>query len=375
MTSPVARRLDRLLRWNRRYAPLIDTVIKLIPLIAAAGSILGLCLWSVFGGYLGQLGQAPLPVKDAVDWIFIPLFGAFAWLVLGVIVLAPAAWTTAVRMSAPAHVPPCVVRQACGVCAAATLLVIAVAVVVTPLMSRELTPYVPLAATAMGGLAGGAVLTRGRGPRLGVLYACLGFAGASLFLIVWSASLWIVLAPAVEPFAANRPLAAVLGLFSILAFLIAVYVTKPPVGILVGLAITCLWVRRQASPDGGTLIASALYAANLGGGRPARIDQDRVDGEVCNLGVEARQVLFFEKKGCNRQAAFRRLRTLKGLDSLARRRELVAWKVEANCHLLAPSGESAVACSNAGSGPTRGRGAQQHPKGRSNDRVAPHRRV
>lgn len=81
------------------------------------------------------------------------------------------------------------------------------------------------------------------------------------------------------------------------------------------------------------MVASALYAANLGGGRPAHIEQGDVDGEICNLGIDARPVLVFERKGCEHEAALKRLHALKGLGSLARKRLLTTWKTEAESQI------------------------------------------
>lgn len=292
-------------------------------------------LWTIFSGYLGWLGQAPLPVTQAGDWLLLLAFGVVASLIFTALVLAPAAWTSIVRWNAPAGIASRTIRQSCGASAAVTLLSVAVF-----LGWKDVPTAVAVLVPAMlGGLAGGFVITRYRSPYGNVLAACLAFAASSLLTLLWFSSLWTLLAPSVQPLGKGWPTMIALGLTGGLVMLLAAYIMRPALGIFAGLLLTGFWISEEASPDGGTMIASALFSANLGGGRPAHIDQSKVaEGEVCNLGVDARPVLVLEAHGCERKAALKRVRSLKGLGSLDRKQVLTVWRVNAEEQLRGSHG-------------------------------------
>ena len=312
------------LKRNRLFAPLLDTALKLGTLAVALGAAVALPMLVVFNAYLGQLNQPAVPASQAGDWVFLVLFSILVSVVFALVATVPASWTSLVRWNAPG-VPVALVRQACGATALATILMIALTVAAG---SRWILAGLA-GATLLGGLAGGLVITRGHPPDRRTALACLGFAGTALMLVTWLASLWILLAPTVAPFAADWPLATLVGLVMLLVLMLAISIARPPLGIIVGFLITGYWVVEQAAPDGGTMIASGLYTANLGGGRPFHGPQPVMRGEVCNLGIDTRPALYVEIGGCTRAAAFRRLNALKGLGSLARRRMLRRWQAEA----------------------------------------------
>jgi hypothetical protein len=108
------------------------------------------------------------------------------------------------------------------------------------------------------------------------LAAFLAFAASSLLIVCWFVFLWLLLIPATEPLGKAWPIVTALGLTGGLVLLLTAYIMKPATGIFLGLLITGFWVSDQASPEGGAIIPSALYSANLGGGRPAHIDQSRL---------------------------------------------------------------------------------------------------
>ncbi|WP_375403004.1 hypothetical protein [uncultured Sphingomonas sp.] len=329
MPLPADRKLAWVLKQNRRYAPLLDTGLKLSPILVGVAAAMGIWLWTIFSGYFGQLGQAPLPVTQAGDWLFLLLFGFIISVVFAAIIIVPAAWTSTVRSIAPQTMEAATIIRACGACATATFFMTALAFF---LYETRILLWV-IATMIVGGLAGGLVMACREPSHRLFGKAFLGFAASSLALIVWLSVLFALLAPTVASSTAKSSLAVSFGLLAALAFLIACSIMKPVAGLLVGLAITVIWLFAQASPDGGRLIASALYTANLGGGRPARVAQDHVVGEICNLAVEARPVWVYEPNGCERGAAFRRLDELKGLGSLARKLKLAVWRSEASCHL------------------------------------------
>ena len=329
MPVPINRKLAWALKQNRRYAPLLDTGLKFSPILVGVAAAVGIWLWTIFSGYLGQLGQAPLPVTQAGDWLFLLLFGFVISVVFAAIIIVPAAWTSTVRSIAPSTMEAATIIRACGACATATFFLTALV-----LLLDETRILLWVVATMIGGgLAGGLLMARREPSHRLFGKAFLGFAASSLAILVWLSVLFALLAPTLASSAVESSLAISFGLLAALAFLIACSIMKPAAGLPVGLAITVVWLFAQASPDGGRLIASALYTANLGGGRPARVAQDHVVGEICNLAVEARPVRVFEPNGCERGAAFRRLDELKGLGSLARKRKLAAWRSEASCYL------------------------------------------
>lgn len=329
MALPDTDKVAWLIKQNKRYAPLLDTGLKLSPILVGIAAMVGLWLWTVFNGYLGQLGQAPLPVAKAGDWLFVLLFGLAVALVFAAIILIPATWTSMVRWNAPATVPSDVIVQACTACAIATL----TPLIATLYLGETWTGIGVLAAVILGGVAGGLAMRRGGPPYGPVATACMGFAASSFLIIIWFTSLSLLLIPTFKPLATDWPWLTFLALTALLVMLLVACIVRPMVGVVVGLAITGVWIVEQASPDGGRIIASALYTANLGGGRPARIVQGHVAGEICNLGVEARPVLVYEREGCERRAAFDRLDALKTLGSLARQEKLQNWRNEAEYRL------------------------------------------
>ncbi|OLP59179.1 hypothetical protein BJF93_04555 [Xaviernesmea oryzae] len=320
------KKLAWLIKQNKRYAPLLDTGLKLGVLLLPIGGAVSLWLWTIFSGYLGWLGQAPLPVTQAGDWLFLLAFGVVTSLIFTGLVLAPAAWTSMVQWNAPAGIDSRAIRQSCGASSAVTLFSTAAF-----LWWEDVPTAVAVIGPAtLGGLTGGFVMTRYKPPYSSVLVACLAFAASSLLTLVWFSSLWILLASYVEPLVKTWPTIIALGLTGGLAMLLAAYIMKPALSIFAGLLIAGFWISGEASPEGGVMVATALYSADLGGGRPAHIDQSQViEGEVCNLGVDARPVLVFETDGCERNVALKRVRSLKGLRSLDRKRILMDWRMKA----------------------------------------------
>ncbi|RYF04424.1 MAG: hypothetical protein EOO77_29670 [Oxalobacteraceae bacterium] len=182
----------------------------------------------------------------------------------------------------------------------------------------------------LGGLVGGFVITRYKPPYGNVIAACLGFAASSMLILLWFSTLFTSFAPFFTPSSKALSVIIALGLTGGLGVLLAAYIMKPALGIYAGLLIASFWIGEQASPENGAMIASALYSANLGGGRPAHVDQRKVtQGEVCNLGIDIRLVLVLEADGCERAPALKRLRSLRGLGSLERKRVLMGWRMKA----------------------------------------------
>ena len=324
MMAPSPGNLGWLLKQNRRYAPLLDTALKLAPIPLAIGAVLALPVLLVFNGYLGQLHQPAIPASQAGDWVFLLLFGMLVSTTFIVIVVMPAVWTAGVRWHAPT-----LSEQRIKIACAATALATVSSVAASLWLGEEWVAAGLVGAAILGGLAGGVVATGGNPPYPRVAAACVGFALSACLVVVWMTSLYVLLAPMAAPFAVDWPVLTAVGVLVLLLFTLGASIAKPAAGIMVGVLIAGYWVTEQASPDGGTMIASALYTANLGGGRPARVPQSNIAGEICNLGVDTRPVLFFEAKGCSRAAAFRRIRALKGLDSLQRRRMIQQWNAAA----------------------------------------------
>lgn len=312
-----------LLKQNKRFAPLLDTALKLMPLLAAMGAVIGILLWTLFSGYLGLLGQVAIPISQAGDWLFLLIFGILATVAVATIVLIPAAWTLIVRWTATAASLGAV-QRACGIVAAATLLVLSIAAYAGS--QWETTGLA--AAIVIGGVLGGIVMSDGRRTWKRVAIYSVGHMCSAFVFITWLALSRLLLSPSFAPFAASWPVASIVILIVLLCALLAAYIKLPPIGLLIGLMLTGFWISQQASPEEGILIASGLYAANLGGGRAARIPQGQVQGEICNLGVEARLVLFYEPEGCDRDKAFKRLRQLQAMGSLARKHRLRQWRME-----------------------------------------------
>jgi len=58
MKNSRAAKLAWLLKQHDRYAPLLDTGLKLARLLVLPiGGAVGLCLWTMFSSYLGWLGK------------------------------------------------------------------------------------------------------------------------------------------------------------------------------------------------------------------------------------------------------------------------------------------------------------------------------
>jgi hypothetical protein len=264
-------------------------------------------------------------VSQAGDWLFVLAFGAVVSLIFTALVLAPAAWTLIVQWNS-AEFASETIRQSCGASAAVTLLSTAI------FLWRQDVPVAltVIAPTLLGGLAGGFVITRYKPPYRNVIAVCLGFSASSLLILLWFSSLFTLLSPFFMPCDEIWSTIIALGLVCVLGILLAAYIIKRAAGIFLGLLIAGFWIIEQVSPEGGTMVASALYSANLGGGRPAHVDQSKVtQGEVCNLGVDMRPVLVLEADGCERVAALKRLRSLRGLGSLERKRVLMGWRLKA----------------------------------------------
>ena len=326
MKTTRAMKLARLIKLNNRYAPLLDTGLKLGALLLPIGGVVGLCLWTMFNNYLGWLGQASLPLAQAGDWLFVLVFGAAVALYFGSIVLAPAALTSMFQWNVPGVETRKKISQACGASAAGALLS-----TIALLLWKDIAALVSvMASTCLGALSAAFILTRYMQPYSTVLAACIHHAALSLAFLLWSVALLAFLVPSIGSLGDIWPIPAVLGLSGSIFLLLILYIIKPAAGVFVGLVLSCFWIGEQASPQGGSMIPSALYTANLGGGRPAHHVQSEVtNGEICNLGIEARPILVFEPAGCEQDTALARLRTLKGLGRLDRKKLLTDWKIEA----------------------------------------------
>jgi hypothetical protein len=318
--APAPLKLSWLLKQNKRYAPLLDTVLKLAPIPVAIGAVLALPMLFIFNGYLRQLNQPPIPVSQASDWVFLLLFGILASAMFAVIALLPAVWTTVVRWNAPT-MPERTIKLACGMTALVTVFVVAV----TLALNTKSFAMGLVGATVVGGMAGGWVASGGPPAYKDFIAKSAGFMLSAFMVVFWLVLLLSLLSPMFEVFTNGRPYLTLVGMMVLLLAMLGLSIVKPALGAIVGTMITGFWVVEQSSPDRGTMIASALYAANLGGGRPARIAQPEDRGEICNIGVDERQVLYFEAEGCSRGAAFRRLRDLKGKNSIGRRQQIRLW--------------------------------------------------
>jgi hypothetical protein len=322
--APAPSKLGWLLKQNKRYAPLLDTILKLAPIPLAIGAVLALPMLFIFNGYLGQLNQPPIPVSQASDWVFLLLFGILASTMFAVIVLLPAVWTTVVRWNAPT-MPERNIKLACGVTALVTVLVVAV----TLIADLDRLGIAFIGGTVLGGMAGGWAATGRPPPHKDVFAASAGFMLSAFVVLIWLVLLLSLLSPMFEAFVNGRSHLVLVGMMVVLLAMLGLSIVKPALGAIVGSLITGYWVSEQASPDRGTLIASALYAADLGGGRPAHAAQPDALGEICNLGVDERPVLYSEVAGCSRAAAYRHLRTLKGNNSIERRQQIRRWNMRA----------------------------------------------
>jgi len=269
--------------------------------------------------------QASLPLAQAGDWLFLLLFGVAVSLYFGILVLAPAALTSLFRATSITAGGK-QISQACVASAAMALL---------STMALLFWNGIPallgvMGSTLLGSLSAGYMRTRYMRPHSAVWTACTEQGALSLAFLIWFIALLAFLFPSSGSVGKIWPLPVVLGLSGSLFLLLVLYIIRPAAGIFVGLVLSFFWIGEQASPQGGSMIPSALYIANLGGGRPALLDQSRVRrGEICNLGVEARRVLVFEPAGCEQKSALARLRKLKELDRLDRKKLLTDWKIEA----------------------------------------------
>lgn len=326
MKNPHATKLAWLMKQNRRYRPLLNTGLVLGALLLPVSGAVGLLLWTLFSRYLGWLGKASLPLAQAGDWLFLLAFGAAVSFCFAGIVLSPAILVSLFRWKVPAAASHKQMSQACAVSAASALL----STVALLLLKNVLALVGVMAATLFGALAAGFVRARHMRPYGAVRTACAEHVALSVAFLIWSCALLPFLLSSPWPIGSIWPLPAALGVAAGLFLLLILYIIKPAADIFVGLVLSGLWIGEAASPQGGSMIPSALYTANLGGGRPAHVDQNRVvQGEICNLGVEAEPVLVFEPAGCEQKAALARLGSLKGLGSLDRKRLLTHWKMEA----------------------------------------------
>lgn len=309
-----------MIKQNKRYAPFLDTVQKLSAVLIALGAVMSIPVVVLFNGFLGYLDRSAIPVLQNGMWVYLLLFSIASAFAFALIVFMPSMMTVAVRLNAPG-LPHANVKRA-----SITTVLVAIGILVGLLWFGESWLVVAVtSATVLGGLAG-ARAAIGFVPSQKRFWAFIvGFGGMALLVMFWTVSLFVLLAPLAHSIFGDWPNFAVVALVLLLVAMLVVSIWQPTMGISLGLLLTVNWTAQQASPDGGIMVASALYTANLGGGRPAEVLQPSNVGEICNLGVAERPVLFFEVKGCSRPAAFARLRSLAGKTSMERRRIIREW--------------------------------------------------
>ncbi|MDQ1231011.1 hypothetical protein [Sphingomonas sp. SORGH_AS_0879] len=309
-----------MIKQNRRYAPFLDTAQKISAVLIAMGAFMSVPVVILFNGFLGYLDQSAIPVLQNGMWVYLLLFSIASAFAFALIVFMPSTMTMAVRLNAPG-LPHPNVKRAC-----ITTVLVVIVILVGLLWYRESWLAIAMISAIVLGALGGAWAAIGFVPSQKRFWAFIvGFGAMALLVMVWTASLFVLLAPLAQSIAGNCPNLAAVALMLLLVAMLVVSIWQPVMGILLGLLLTVGWTAQQASPDGGIMIASALYTANLGGGRPASVLQPSDAGEICNLGVAERPVLFFEVKGCSRPAAFARLRSLAGKTSMERRRIIREW--------------------------------------------------
>lgn len=313
-------KLTWIIEQNKRLSPLWDTVVKLGSALLALSIPLALALWTIFSGYLGHIGQAPLPATQASEWGFLLVFSFTAAWVFSLIALIPAFWRGAMIWNGLSPSGASSSREYLGV-GVVTLAVITPLLLTNSPISMTLQFSAMLAAIFLGGIYGGLIAKR-TGRKF--LHWSLIHMGAAFTLMLWVVVMWGLLAPAIAS-ATGGGFLAIAMLVATFAFLMCASFAHPALGMMVGIMVTGFWLVFQADPNSGVLIPRALYTANLGGGRPAHIAQADVLGEICNLGVDARPVLVFEQCGCEWSTAAARLRQLRGKSSLERKMLLRDW--------------------------------------------------
>lgn len=289
-------------------------------------------LWAFFGAFLGQIGQRPLPIEQAGQWLFLLLFIAAAACAVAALVSAPAVLTLSLR-HADASEPERAQLADCRV-AVVTFLgtVLTISVGSYAAYADSWMPLAVMAVLFLAGYFGGKTrLEPATFSYKAVAPLALLAGGQALVFALWLVSMWPLFSFTLSAENGFALAANVVVALSGTLFLLLTSVTRPWLGIGLCIALTGFWTVRQANPNEGFLIAKALYTANLGGGRPARITQDDVDGEICDLGVEGRSVLVYEPNGCEWSAVQKRFKSLHGLDSLQRKLILSKWRKEAAC--------------------------------------------
>lgn len=333
ITSAPVKKLDRLIVENNRLSPLLDTCCKLTPIVLAPAVVFTPILWAFFGAFLGQIGQRPLPIEQAGQWLFLLLFSAAAAFAVAALVLTPAGLALLLRLADPSADRDRTRRAdhyVAGTTTLGTVLTIGIAT-----LTNDADSWMPLAIMVILLVAGctGGIIRLAPADRTckAIFPHALLDAGKALVFALWLVSLWQLFAFTLSAQDGFVLVANLIVALSGTVLLLMASITRPWIGIVMGIALTGFWTVHQANPDEGFLIAKALYTANLGGGRPARIPQDYVAGEICDLGVEGRSVLVYEPEGCEWSIVQKRFKRLHGLDSLQRKRILGKWKKEAAC--------------------------------------------
>lgn len=332
ITPPPVDKFDRLIVKHSRLSPLIDTFCKIVPLMFGSAVVLTPILWAFFGEFLGLIGQRPLPIEQAGQWHFLLLFIAAAACAVAALVSAPAVLTLYSRHADASDSG----RAQLAYCRVAVVTFLGIVLTISV---GSYAPYadswMPLAVMVIlfvaGYFGGKARLEPAPFSYRAVAPLALLAGGQALVFALWLVSMWPLFSFTLSAETGFALAANVVVALSGTLFLLLTSVTRPWLGIGLCIALTGFWTVRQANPNEGFLIAKALYTANLGGGRPARITQDDVDGEICDLGVERRSVLIYEPAGCEWSVVQKRFKSLHGLDSLQRKRILSEWKKEAAC--------------------------------------------
>jgi hypothetical protein len=311
---PPASKIDRIIDQNNRLTPLWDSALKIGSALLALCIPLTMGLWTVFSNYLGHIGQVPLPTAQASEWAFLLVFSFTAAAAFGIIALIPVLWRKAMVWNGLSPSSASSSRE--YIVAGLGTLLISISFLTTNLPSFLI--WMTLALVLWGCICGWWVARRTSGK---LLPNCLLHIIMIFALTFWLMEMWLLLAPVIEA-EIDGPFLAIAVLAVIIAILMCACFTHAALGLVTTVMVTGFWLAFQADPNGGMLIPKALYTANLGGGRPANIAQADVLGEICNLGVEARPVLVFERCGCEWSAAAAGLRQL---------RQKVVWNAKCCC--------------------------------------------
>lgn len=312
-------RAARLLAFNTRWQPLLDTGLKLGGL---AWLVMSFLSWLLLNDYLGATGQTGVPLDLAGTWAVLVLFGAL--LVLALAALG-AMFTGGAPIMASLHSgQPAPFATRAGFFAGAVMALVILFVI------GGLGGSIPLAigiALPVGVAAGLLFFHMRQEPFLSEGYAkpagllLLWVSTASLLFLVFAINLDSVLRlqlGGATPFAIALAVSA--GQM-ILCFLL------PRGWVLGGTVLGVVWLTTFVSPGPRIMVLTALYLTNLGGGMPATALTTPKAAETCNLGTADRPILYAANGSCDKQVALQHLRQLVKAPNLAARGAIIAcWR-------------------------------------------------